>query len=39
MGSDSIPQKPLLYKPRSGLCRYAFHHTDSKDPDVHALGG
>ena len=25
------------YKPRSSLCTHAFHHTDSKDPDVHVL--
>ena len=26
-------------KPRSSLCTHAFHHTDLKDPDIHALGG
>ena len=40
MGSDSIPQ---LFgwesKPRSSLCTHAFHHTDSKDPDIHVLDG
>ena len=27
------------YKPRSSLCTGTFHHTDSKDPDIHVLGG
>ena len=27
------------YKPRSGLCTHAFHHTDSKDLDIHVLDG
>ena len=27
------------YKPRSGLCTNSFHHTDSKDPDIHVLDG
>ena len=41
MGSDSIPQKlfQILYKPRSSQCTHAFHHTDSKDPDIHVPDG
>ena len=27
------------YKPRSSLCIHAFHRTNSKDPDIHALDG
>ena len=27
------------YKPRSSLSTHAFHHTDSKDPDIHVLDG
>ena len=34
MGSNSIPQKTL-----SDESMHAFHHTDSKDPDVHVLDG
>ena len=25
------------YKVRSSLCTHSFHHTDSKDPDIHVL--
>ena len=41
MGSDSIPQSSFgwEYKPRSSLCTHAFHHMDSKDPDIHVLDG
>ena len=28
-----------VYKPRSSLCTHAFHHTGSKDPDIHVLDG
>ena len=37
-----FPQKNFFgreYKPRSSLCTHAFHRTDSKDTDVHVLGG
>ena len=27
------------YKPRSSLCKHAFHHTNTKDPDIHVLEG
>ena len=39
MGSDSIPPNSFgwEYRPRSSLCTHAFHHTDSKDPDIHVL--
>ena len=30
---------PQEYKPRSNLCRHAFHRTHSKDPDVHSETG
>ena len=41
MGSNSISPKTLSdeYKPRSSLCTYAFHRTDSKDPNIHVLDG
>ena len=39
MGSDDIPQKTLSHKPKSSLCTHAFHRTDSKDSDIHALDG
>ena len=37
----SFPQNSfgLEYKPRSSVCSHAFHHTDSKDPDIHVLDG
>ena len=41
MGSDSIPPKLswIEYKPRFSLCTHAFHHTDSKDTEIHVLDG
>ena len=41
MGSDSIPQNSFgrEYKPRSSLCTHTFHYMESKDPDIHVLGG
>ena len=29
----------LEFKPRCSLCTHAFHHTDSKDPDICVLDG
>ena len=39
MVSDSIPPKlsDESINPRSSLCTHAFHHMDSKDPDIHDL--
>ena len=39
MGSDSISKKTLgrEYEQRSSLCTHAFHHMDSKDPDIPVL--
>ena len=36
-----IPIAPnfQMYKPKSSLCTYAFHRTDSKYPDIHVLDG
>ena len=28
-----------VFIPRSSLCTYTFHSTDSKDPDIHVLNG
>ena len=42
MGSNSIPPKTLSDESINrghSLCTRAFHHTDSKDPDVHVLDG
>ena len=36
MGSDSFRWEYFL---RSSLCTHAFHHMDSKDPDIHVLDG
>ena len=38
-GSDSITYNSFgwQYKPKTCLCTHAFHHTDSKDPNIHIL--